>query len=74
MSFFDLVGVASHIPFDLIQKLEADMPKIKQLEDLEKQAAPHVDPLMPIIKQAETVWNSISPDVTALIKAIGTPS
>jgi hypothetical protein len=74
MSIFDIVGIASRIPFELIQKLQNDMPKVEQLMALEKQAAPHVDALMPIVKEAETVWNSISPDVTTLLKSIGPQS
>lgn len=70
MSLFDLVGIASKIPYDLIQKLEADLPKFQQLQALEAQAQPHVDALLPIIKEAETVWNTVSPDVATLIKDI----
>jgi hypothetical protein len=74
MNFFDLIGLASRIPYDLIQKLQGDAPKFEQLMALEKQAAPHIDALMPIVKEAETIWNSISPDVQNLLKTIGPQS
>ena len=71
MSLFDIIGIASKIPYDLLGRLEADLPKLKQLQALAQQAAPHVDALLPIVKEAESVWSSISPDVLALINAIG---
>jgi hypothetical protein len=74
MSIFDIIGVAQRIPYELIQKLEGDMPKVQQLIALVKQAQPHVDAVIPIFKEGETIWNSISPDVQALIKTIGTPT
>jgi hypothetical protein len=64
------MGIASRIPFDLVQKLQADMPKIQQLMALEKQAVPHLTALEPIAQEAQAVWNSISPDVTALITTV----
>jgi hypothetical protein len=71
MNLFDLVGIASKIPADLTGKLEADLPKLKQLQAIYMQAAPHLIALEPLVKEAETVWNTISPDVMALIDAIG---
>lgn len=75
MTLFDLMGLASKVPFELIQKLEADLPKFQQLMDLEKEAEPHVTALIPIMKDAQTVWNSISPDVLSLVSTFekGTP-
>ena len=70
MNVFDVVGIASKIPYDLVQKLEADLPKFQQLMALERQAQPHVDALMPIAKEAEAIWNSISPDVMQIIGAL----
>lgn len=70
MNIFDIMGVASKIPFELVQKLEADMPKLQKLQTLVQQAEPHVNALMPIAKEAEDVWNSISPDVMALVGAL----
>ena len=72
MNFFDLIGLASKVPYDLIQKLQGDAPKFERLVELEKQAAPHVDALMPIIKEGEGIVSSISPDVLALLKTLGT--
>jgi hypothetical protein len=70
MNLFDVMGVASKIPFELVQKLEGDMPKLQQLLALEKQAEPHVTALEPIINQAKTIYDSISPDVLALVSAL----
>ena len=67
MSVFDIIGLASKVPFDLIQKLEGDLPKLQKLQTLVQQAEPHVNALMPIVQEAESVWNSISPDVMTLI-------
>lgn len=67
MNFFDIAGLASKIPFDLIQKFEADIPKFQRLAALEKQAQPHIDAMWPIVKEAETVWAEISPDVIQLL-------
>jgi len=72
MNFFDLIGLASKIPYELIQKLQGDAPKFERLLELEKQAAPHVEALMPIVKEGESIVNSISPDVLALLKTLGT--
>lgn len=70
MTFFDLMGLANRIPFDLIQKLEGEIPKFQQLLDLEKQAEPHVNALSTLVKQGEVIWASLSPDVKALLDAI----
>lgn len=70
ISIFDIWGTASRIPYDLMQKLEADIPKFKQLADLVKQAQPHLDALMPLVKQGESIWASVSPDVRALLDAV----
>lgn len=72
MNLFDLAGIASKVPYELIPKLEGDMPKLQQLLALEKEAEPHIQALMPIITQAQEIWNSISPDVVALIRALET--
>ena len=72
MNFFDFIGLASKLPYDLIQKLQGDASKFERLVELEKQAAPHVDALMPIIKEGEGIVSSISPDVLALLKTLGT--
>lgn len=70
ISIFDIWGITSRIPYELMQKLEADIPKFKQLAELVKQAQPHLDGLMPIIKQGEAIWASVSPDVRALLDAV----
>jgi hypothetical protein len=70
MNFFDIAGIASRIPFELVQKFEADIPKFQRLMALEKQAEPHVTALEPIIKEAETIWASVSPDVQQLMGAL----
>jgi hypothetical protein len=67
MNLFDVVGLASKVPYDLIQKLQADLPKFQRLMALEKAAEPHINALMPIVKEAEAVWGSISPDVIQII-------
>lgn len=70
MNIFDIAGIAAKIPYELIQKFQTDMPKFQQLMELEKQAEPHINALMPITKEAETVWASISPDVQQLLGAL----
>ena len=70
MNIFDIMGIASKIPFELVQKLEADLPKLQKLQTLVQQAEPHVNALMPIVQEAEGIWNSISPDVMNLIGAL----
>jgi hypothetical protein len=72
MNFFDLIGLASKIPYDLLQKFQGDVPKFERLMALEKQASPHVDALIPIIKEGEGIVNTLSPDVLALLKTLGT--
>lgn len=73
MNFFDLMNLAQRVPFDLMQKLEGDIPKFQQLSDFWKQAKPHVDALEPILKSAEAVWGTVSPDVMAMLQAIKEP-
>ena len=70
MSLFDIMGIAAKVPYELIDKLEADLPKFQQLMALEKEAEPHVLALEPIIKDATQVWDSISPEVQQLIGAL----
>ena len=70
MTLFDIMGIASRVPYELIQKLECDLPKFQQLQALEQQAEPHVNALLPLIKEAETIWGSISPDIKALLSAL----
>ena len=70
MSLFDIMGIAAKVPYTLIDKLEADLPKFQQLMTLEKEAEPHVLALEPIIKDATQVWDSISPEVQQLIGAL----
>lgn len=70
MNLFDVMGLASKVPYELIQKLQADMPKVQRLMALEKEAEPHVTALEPIIKEAMAVYDSISPDVMQLIGAL----
>lgn len=70
MTLFDIMGIASRVPYELIQKLEGDLPKFQQLQALEQQAEPHVNALLPLIKDAETIWGSISPDIKALLSAL----
>jgi hypothetical protein len=70
MSLFDIMGIAAKVPYELIDKLEVDLPKFKQLMALEKEAEPHVTALEPIIKDALAVWDTISPDVQQLIGAL----
>lgn len=70
MTFFDLMGLTQRIPFDVIQRLEGEIPKFQQLLDLEKQAEPHVNALSALVKQGEAIWASLSPDVKALLDAI----
>ena len=74
MNIFDIVGLASKVPYDLIQKLQADAPKIERLVALSQEAQPYVAKLMPIAQEAEGIWASISPDVATLLKVIGTKS
>lgn len=70
MNVFDIMGIVSKVPYDLVQKLEADLPKFQQLQALYEQAAPHIAALEPIAKQAEDIWNQISPDVMSILKSI----
>lgn len=71
MNIFDIVGLASKVPYDLVQKLEGDMPKIQRLIAISQEAAPSVQHLTPLAEEAEKIWASISPDVANLLKAIG---
>ena len=70
MNLFDIMGLASKIPFETIQKLEGDIPKFQKLQSLVQQAEPHINALMPIVKEAEDTWNSISPDMMSVIGAL----
>ena len=70
MSLFDIMGIAAKVPYELIDKLEADIPKFQQLIALEKEAEPHVLALEPIIKDATKVWDTISPEVQQLMGAL----
>lgn len=67
MSVFDILGLASKVPFDLIQKLETDLPKLQRLSALIQQAEPHINALIPIETEAQGIWNSISPEIMQLI-------
>ena len=71
MNIFDIIGVASKIPFDLTQKLESDIPKLERLVALTTEAEPHVVALEPIAKEAEEIWASISPEILSVLKALG---
>lgn len=74
MNIFDIIGLASKVPYDLLQKLEADVPKLQRLVALSQEATPYVEKLQPIAEEAEKIWASISPDVAALLKSIGAQS
>ena len=71
MNIFDIVGIASKVPFDLVQKLQADAPKIERLVALGQAAEPHVQALIPMEKEALAIYAEISPDVIKLLQALG---
>lgn len=71
MNVFDIMGIVSKVPYELEQKLIADMPKVQQLLALYQQAEPHINALLPIEKQAQALWDQLSPDVSAILKAVG---
>lgn len=70
MNVFDMMGLVSKVPYDSVQKLEADLPKFQQLQALYQQALPHINALEPIAKQAEDIWAQISPDVMSIFKQV----
>lgn len=71
MNVFDIVGLASKVPYDLIEKLRNDTPKLERLIAISQEAAPAIQHLTPLAEEAEKIWVSLSPDITALLKAIG---
>jgi hypothetical protein len=70
MNIFDIAGIASKIPFELVQKLEADIPKIQRLQVLLQQAEPHINALIPIEKEAQGIYDTLSPDIMNLLGAL----
>lgn len=71
MTIFDILGIVERIPYELMQKVEGvDIPKFQQLSDIYKQAKPHIDALKPLESQAQQIWESLQPDVDALLAAL----
>lgn len=70
MSIFDIIGLASRVPYQLIEKLEADVPRFQRIVVLSQEALPHVNALIPIEKEAARLWAEISPEVMQLLKDI----
>lgn len=70
MNIFDILGTVSKIPYDSMQKMEADSPKAIRLMQLYQAALPHINAILPLFKEAEQIFGEISPDVMNVLKAI----
>lgn len=71
MTVFDILGIVERIPYELLQKVEGvDVPKFERLSALYKQAKPHIDALKPLENEAQAIWESLQPDVDAILAAI----
>ena len=71
MNIFDIVGIASKVPYDLVQKLEGDLPKIQRLIAISRRLRLQFRNSRLFAEEAEKIWASISPDVANLLKTIG---
>lgn len=74
MNIFDLMGIVSRIPYEMIEKVEGvDVPKVQRLVTLYKQAEPHINALKPIEAEAQQIVDQLLPDIDVVLAALKTP-
>lgn len=74
MNIFDVMGIVSKIPYEMVQKVEGvDIAKIQRLVALYRAAEPHVNALKPIEAEGQQIIDSLLPDLDIVLAALKTP-